>query len=111
MFLHDVLDLWFENEVKPRLAGPAFLIRYADDFTIGFRDQRDAEHVLEVIPKRFSKYGLARFAHRVRRGNEFVFGGGWQALFGGTVGEVFPDDRVKEPSVKEIAAVGAQRDR
>ncbi len=58
VFLHYVLDLWFENEVKPRLAGPAFLIRYADDFTIGFRDQRDAERVMEVIPKRFGKYGL-----------------------------------------------------
>ncbi len=58
VFLHYVLDLWFENEVKPRLAGPAFLIRYADDFTIGFRDHRDAERVMEVIPKRFGKYGL-----------------------------------------------------
>jgi group II intron reverse transcriptase/maturase len=58
VFLHYVLDLWFENEVKPRLTGPAFLIRYADDFTIGCRDQRDAERVMEVIPKRFGKYGL-----------------------------------------------------
>ncbi len=58
VFLHYVLDLWFENEVKPRLHGGAFLIRYADDFAIGFRDQRDAQRVMEVIPKRFGKYGL-----------------------------------------------------
>ena len=58
VFLHYVLDLWFEQEVKPRLRGRAFLIRYADDFVIGFRDHRDAQRVMEVIPKRLGKYGL-----------------------------------------------------
>ena len=58
VFLHYVLDLWFEHEVKPRLHGQAFLIRYADDFVIGFRNDRDAERVMEVLPKRFGKYGL-----------------------------------------------------
>jgi group II intron reverse transcriptase/maturase len=58
IFLHYVLDLWFENDVKPCLKGSAFLIRYADDFAIGFSDQRDAHRVMEVIPKRFGKYGL-----------------------------------------------------
>lgn len=58
VFLHYVLALWFEQDVRPRLAGDAFLIRYADDFVIGFRDQRDAQRVMEVIPKRFGKYGL-----------------------------------------------------
>jgi RNA-directed DNA polymerase len=58
VFLHYVLDLWFEQEVKPRLKNRAFLIRYADDFVIGFRDHRDAQRVMEVIPKRFGKYGL-----------------------------------------------------
>jgi group II intron reverse transcriptase/maturase len=58
IFLHYVLDLWFEQEVKPRLQRRAFLIRYADDFVIGFRDYRDAQRVMEVVPKRFGKYGL-----------------------------------------------------
>jgi hypothetical protein len=58
IFLHYVLDLWFEQEVKPRLKRRAFLIRYADDFVIGFRDYRDAQRVMEVVPKRFGKYGL-----------------------------------------------------
>jgi len=58
VFLHYVLDLWFENEVKPRLKSHAYLIRFADDFVIGFRDERDAHRVMEVIPKRFGKYGL-----------------------------------------------------
>src|SRR5579859_1932596 len=38
VFLHYVLDLWFEQDVKPRLRQRVFLIRYADDFVIGFRD-------------------------------------------------------------------------
>ena len=58
VFLHYVLDLWFEQDVKPRMRQPVFLIRYADDFVIGFRDERDAQRVMEVIPKRFGKYGL-----------------------------------------------------
>jgi RNA-directed DNA polymerase len=58
VFLHYVLDQWFEQEVKPCLNKSAFLIRYADDFVIGFSDHRDAQRVMEVIPKRFGKYGL-----------------------------------------------------
>jgi group II intron reverse transcriptase/maturase len=58
VFLHYVLDQWFEQDVKPRMRQPAFLIRYADDFVIGFRDERDAQRVMEVIPKRFGRYGL-----------------------------------------------------
>jgi group II intron reverse transcriptase/maturase len=58
VFLHYVLDLWFEQEVKPCLKHRAFVIRFADDFVIGFRDDRDAQRVMEVLPKRFGKYGL-----------------------------------------------------
>jgi hypothetical protein len=58
VFLHYVLDLWFEQDVKPRMRHRALLIRYADDFVIGFRDHRDAQRVMEVVPKRFGKYGL-----------------------------------------------------
>ena len=58
VFLHYVLDDWFEREVQPRLKGRAFLIRYADDAVIGFTDERDARRVLDVLPKRFGRYGL-----------------------------------------------------
>src|SRR6201987_5307769 len=58
VFLHYVLDLWFERDVKPRLRQRAFLVRYADDFVIGFRNHRDAQRVMEVLPNRFGKYGL-----------------------------------------------------
>ena len=58
IYLHVVLDEWFENEVKPRLRGKAFEIRYADDGLLCFQYREDAERVLQVLPKRFAKYGL-----------------------------------------------------
>jgi RNA-directed DNA polymerase len=58
VYLHYVLDVWFEEEVKPRLKGRAFLIRYADDFVMGFACEEDARRVLDVLPSRFGKYGL-----------------------------------------------------
>jgi RNA-directed DNA polymerase len=58
IYLHYVLDVWFEEEAQPRLKGRAFLIRYADDFIMGFTCEEDARRVLDVLPKRFGKYGL-----------------------------------------------------
>jgi RNA-directed DNA polymerase len=66
VYLHYVLDLWFEQEVQPRLRGRAFLIRYADDFVIGFTHEADARRVLEVLPKRFGRYGLAIHPEKTR---------------------------------------------
>ena len=66
VYLHYVLDVWFEREVKPRLKGRAFLIRYADDFVMGFAREEDARRVLEVLPKRFGKYGLALHPDKTR---------------------------------------------
>jgi hypothetical protein len=58
IFLHEVLDVWFDREVKPRLAGKAALFRYADDAVFLFANETDARRVLEVLPKRLGKYGL-----------------------------------------------------
>ena len=66
VYLHYVLDEWFEREVKPRLRGRAFLIRYAEDFVIGFTDEADARRVCEVLPKRFGKYGLTLHPEKTR---------------------------------------------
>jgi RNA-directed DNA polymerase len=66
IYLHYVLDEWFEREVKPRLKGRAHLIRYADDFVIGFTDEQDARRVMEVLPKRFGKYGLTLHPEKTR---------------------------------------------
>jgi group II intron reverse transcriptase/maturase len=66
VFLHYVLDLWFEQEVRRRLRCRACLIRYADDIIIGFRDYRDAQRVMAVLPKRFGKYGLTIHPDKTR---------------------------------------------
>lgn len=58
IYLHYVLDQWIEETVKPLLKGRCFLIRYADDFVIGFSKQSDAERVMKTLPKRLMKYGL-----------------------------------------------------
>jgi RNA-directed DNA polymerase len=66
VYLHYVVDEWFAREVKPRLRGRAFLIRYADDLVIGLTDESDARRVLEVLPKRFGKYGLTLHPDKTR---------------------------------------------
>jgi len=58
IFLHHVLDKWFEEAVKPRLKGRCFIVRFADDFVIGTEREDDAQRVMAVLPKRFSKHGL-----------------------------------------------------
>ncbi|PYX49615.1 MAG: group II intron reverse transcriptase/maturase [Acidobacteria bacterium] len=59
IFLHVVLDEWFQNEVRPRMGGNCFLARYADDFVMGFSLKGDAERVFKVLPKRFERFGLS----------------------------------------------------
>ena len=66
IYLHYVLDEWFEQVVKPRLKGRVFLVRFADDFVIGFTDLDDARRVMEVMPKRFGKYGLTIHPDKTR---------------------------------------------
>jgi RNA-directed DNA polymerase len=66
IYLHYVLDVWFAETVKPRLKGRAFLVRYADDFVMGFTCEEDARRVLDVLPKRFGKYGLTIHPDKTR---------------------------------------------
>jgi group II intron reverse transcriptase/maturase len=58
IFLHYVLDEWFSEQIQPLLKGESFIVRFADDFILGFTDKSDAERVMAVLPKRFAKYGL-----------------------------------------------------
>jgi RNA-directed DNA polymerase len=67
IYLHEVLDKWFEQEVKPRLKGSGFLVRYADDAVLGFSSEGDARRVLAVLAKRFAKYGLALHPDKTRK--------------------------------------------
>ena len=76
VYLHYVLDLWFERVVKPRLQGEAYLVRYIDDFVMCFQYRADALRVQEALCKRLGKFNLTleptktklvefgRFAHR-----------------------------------------------
>jgi RNA-directed DNA polymerase len=66
VYLHYVLDVWFAEVVKPRLKGRAFLVRYADDFVMGFACEEDARRVLAVLPKRLGKYGLTIHPDKTR---------------------------------------------
>lgn len=66
IYLHEVLDTWFDREVKPRLSGTAHLIRYADDAVLLFANEEDARRVLAVLPKRFEKYGLTLHPDKTR---------------------------------------------
>jgi len=58
LYLHYVLDLWFEKAIKPRLKGECYLIRYIDDFVVCFEKRRDAERFIEVLEKRLAKFSL-----------------------------------------------------
>jgi RNA-directed DNA polymerase len=66
IYLHYVLDEWFEKVVKPRLKGEAYEIRYCDDFILCFQYREDAEKVLDVLTKRFEKYGLTLHPEKTR---------------------------------------------
>lgn len=69
IYLHEVLDSWFEEEVKPRMRGKASMVRFADDAVLMFEDEGDLKRVMEVLPKRLEKYGLKMNAEKtsVRR--------------------------------------------
>src|SRR6516162_5622230 len=58
VYLHYVLDLWFERVVKPRLRGEAHMIRYIDDFVMCFQYREDALRVQDALCKRLGKFGL-----------------------------------------------------
>lgn len=58
VYLHYVLDEWVEKIIRPLLKGKIIIIRYADDFVIGFENEEDAIRVNKVLPKRMQRYGL-----------------------------------------------------
>jgi group II intron reverse transcriptase/maturase len=66
VYLHEVLDCWFEREIKPKLHGKAELIRYADDFVVVCERREDAEALLEQVKARFESYGLTIHPDKTR---------------------------------------------
>jgi group II intron reverse transcriptase/maturase len=66
VYLHHVVDTWFAEMARPRLRGEAFMVRYADDFVIVCALKGDAEKLMNVLPKRFGKYGLKLHPEKTR---------------------------------------------
>ena len=66
VFLHYVLDEWFETEVKPRLHGESLLVRFADDAIMAFDNIVDAQRVLAVLGKRLERFGLTLHPDKTR---------------------------------------------
>lgn len=66
VYLHEVIDKWFERSVRPRLRGGAFMIRYADDLLMVFANEYDARRVMDVLPKRLGRYGLTLHPTKTR---------------------------------------------
>jgi len=81
IYLHEVLDKWFEYEIKPRLRGRGFLVRYADDFVLAFSVEQDAQEVYVRLHERFAQFGLKLHPEKTRvldfkrpgKGNPEVF--------------------------------------
>ena len=67
VYLHHVLDEWWEKEVLPRMKGKAHLVRYADDFVMGFEQEEDAARVMKVLHQRFARYGLELHPEKTRQ--------------------------------------------
>jgi RNA-directed DNA polymerase len=66
VYLHEVLDRWFEQQIKPQLSGRAELIRFADDFVVVCERREDAEGLLEKVRARFASYGLMIHPEKTR---------------------------------------------
>jgi group II intron reverse transcriptase/maturase len=66
IYLHNALDKWFEEEVKRRLNGRSFLVRYCDDFIMGFERMDDAKRVMGVLGKRLKRFGLGLHPEKTR---------------------------------------------
>jgi hypothetical protein len=66
VYLHEVLDVWWERDVQPRMSGRTALVRYADDFVLLFEKEEDARRVEAVLSKRFEKYGLKLHPEKTR---------------------------------------------
>jgi RNA-directed DNA polymerase len=67
VYLNKVLDEWFVKTATPRLEGKAKLFRFADDFVIICNNKKDSERLMDVLPKRFLKYGLQVHPDKTKR--------------------------------------------
>lgn len=66
IYLHEVMDKWYEHDIKPRMRGRIVLIRFADDVVMVFERESDARRVYRVIGKRFARFGLTLHPDKTR---------------------------------------------
>src|SRR3989442_9705122 len=66
IYLHYVLDLWIEQWRKTKAKGDVMVVRYADDFVVGFQHRKEAEQCLEELRDRFAKFGLKLHPEKTR---------------------------------------------
>ena len=66
VYLHEVMDKWFVEVAKPRLKGRASMVRYADDLLICCEREEDARRLMDVLPKRFERFGLKLHPEKTR---------------------------------------------
>ena len=66
IFLHYVLDLWFEKKIRPQVRGACYMVRYADDFVCMVQYQDDARHIEQALRERFAKFGLELHSEKTR---------------------------------------------
>jgi len=66
IYLHYVLDLWFDHRFKPSVAGSCTLVRYADDFVVCFEHRHEAERFRQELEARFAEFGLRLSAEKTR---------------------------------------------
>jgi len=66
IYLHYALDVWFEEEIKPRLTGEAALIRYADDFIFCLENRTDAGRVQVALGRRMDRFKLKLHPQKTR---------------------------------------------
>ena len=66
VFLHYVLDLWFEKKIRSQARGACYLVRYADDFVCMVQYQDDARYLEQALRERFAKFGLELHSEKTR---------------------------------------------
>jgi len=66
IYLHYVIDLWFQHRIKPSCSGETYLFRFADDFLACFQYQKDAENYLQVLGERLRKFHLELAEEKTR---------------------------------------------
>lgn len=105
IYLHYVLDLWFQREVQPKQRGRSWLIRYADDFVVGFEYRHEAEAFDQALKARLAKFGLEVAADKTKTLRFGRNGGPYNGRFDFLGFEFYWEpDRKGKPRVKRRTA-------